>query len=101
MLFAACRPRRRAGLALVRSELEPETLLCIRDPLHGVQWDLEFAIAKRADPNGRNGPQPFGDPQIALQRIQDSQKISEGKRTCDTRHTVDCKMRGGENRVTA
>lgn len=60
----------------------------IRNSLHRAQRNLEFAIAQCADSDGWNGPQPFGDPKVALPHSQDSQTISEAGKACDTRHTV-------------
>jgi hypothetical protein len=50
----------------VFGKLDSETLLCVRDPLHGGERNLELSIAESADPDGRNGAQPFGDPKIAF-----------------------------------
>ena len=47
-------------------ELEPETLLCVSNPLHGGQRNLELAIAKGADSNGGNLTNPFHHPKIAF-----------------------------------
>jgi hypothetical protein len=55
----------RLALTLVFSELQPETLLCVRNPIHGGQWNCELAIAKSANSNGGNLTNPFHHPKIA------------------------------------
>jgi hypothetical protein len=50
----------------VFSELESETFLCIRNPLHGGQRHLELAIADGADSNGGDLTEPFDHSKIAF-----------------------------------
>ena len=53
-------------LAVVPGELKPESLLCIRNPLHGGYGHLELAIAKSADPDSWDCAEPFDYPKIPL-----------------------------------
>jgi hypothetical protein len=53
-------------LALVLSKLDPETLLCVRNPLHCVHGNLELTIAKSADADSRDSAQPFEHPKITF-----------------------------------
>jgi hypothetical protein len=52
-------------LAVVPGELKPESLLRIRNPLHG-GYGLELAIAKSADPDSWDCTEPFNCPKIPL-----------------------------------
>jgi hypothetical protein len=56
------------ALAFVFGELKPETLLCVRNPLHG-ERNLELAIANGADCNGRNLTKPFDDSEVAFWHV--------------------------------
>ena len=53
-------------LALVFGELEPETLLCVRNSLHRSQRNLELAIAEGTDSNGGNLTKPLDSSKIAF-----------------------------------
>ncbi len=54
------------ALAFVFGELDPETLLRVRNPLHGTQGHFELAIAKSTDADGGDGPHPFDHSKIAF-----------------------------------
>jgi hypothetical protein len=54
----------------VFGELKPETLLCVRNPLHSRHRDLELAIANGADSNGGNLTKPFHHSKIAFRHGQ-------------------------------
>jgi hypothetical protein len=53
-------------LALVLSELDPETLLRISYLFEGRQGHHKLPIAKRANGNSRNCAEPLGDAKIAF-----------------------------------
>jgi hypothetical protein len=52
--------------ALVFSELDPETLLRVGDPLHGGHGNLELPIAKSADSDSGDRAHPFDHSKIAF-----------------------------------
>jgi hypothetical protein len=54
----------------VFSKLEPETLSCVRNLLHGGRRNLELAIAEGADANGGNLTQPLQHSKIAFRHGQ-------------------------------
>jgi hypothetical protein len=69
MLFSIsirCICRSDLALALVLGELQPKTLLGVRNPLHGGQGNLEFPTANSADSNGGNLTDPFHHSKIAF-----------------------------------
>jgi hypothetical protein len=53
-------------VALVLSELYPETLLRIRNSLHGRCGNLELETAKSADSDGWDSAHPYDHPEITL-----------------------------------
>jgi hypothetical protein len=64
---------RRAGLvalAFVFGKLNPETLLCVRNPLHRGQRNFELAIADSADSDGWYLTQPLQHSEIAFRHRQ-------------------------------
>jgi hypothetical protein len=58
------------ALAFVFGKLNPETLLCVRNPVHGGRRNLELAIAEGADANGGNLTQPLQHSKIAFRHAQ-------------------------------
>ena len=58
------------ALAFVLGELESETLLCVRNPLHGARRNLKLAIAKGADSYGGHLTTPFDHPKAAFRHAQ-------------------------------
>jgi hypothetical protein len=52
--------------ALVFSELDPETLLRVGNPLHRTQGHFELPIAKSTDSDGGGGAHPFDHPKTAF-----------------------------------
>lgn len=62
-----CICRCHIALTFVFGKLDSETLLCVRNPLHGGQRNLELSIAQSADANSGNLTEPFDDSKIAFQ----------------------------------
>jgi hypothetical protein len=58
------------ALAFVFGKLEPETLLCVRNPLHQGQRNFELAIADGANSNGGHLTQPLQHSKIAFRHGQ-------------------------------
>ena len=53
-------------LAFVFSELNPETLLRVRNSLHGRCGNLELRTAKGADSDSWDSAHPFDHPEVTL-----------------------------------
>ena len=80
-------------------ELNSKTLLCVRNPLHGGQWNLKLAIAKSADSNGGNGAQPFDNPKIAFWHVQPFRRHAGGFLLLAARNFYDRCLRRGRVRL--